>query len=71
MKNEAVQYHREKNVGIITLNRPERLNTIKPDLLNGLINQLNAAREDGDYLQKVPLEMSRVPSGSVTISTTS
>ncbi len=46
MEKEAVRYHREKNVGIITLNRPERLNAINPDLLNGLITQLNVARQD-------------------------
>ena len=46
MKEEAVKYHREKNAGIITLNRPERLNAINPDLLNGLITQLNVAGED-------------------------
>ncbi len=46
MKEDAVRYHREKNVGIITLNRPERLNAINPDLLTGLINQLNAVRQD-------------------------
>ena len=26
MKKKAVRYHREKNVGVITLNRPERMN---------------------------------------------
>ena len=46
MKEEAVKYHREKNVGIITLNRPERLNAINPDLLDRLITQLNVAGED-------------------------
>ena len=46
MKKEAVRYHREKNVGIITLNRPERLNAINPDLLSDLITQLNVARQD-------------------------
>ena len=53
MKNEAVRYHREKKVGIITLNRPERLNAINPDLLNGLITQLNVAREDGDVVSVI------------------
>ena len=53
MKNETVRYHREKNVGIITLNRPERLNAINPDLLNGLIAQLNVAREDGDVVSVI------------------
>ena len=53
MKNEAVQYHREKNVGVITLNRPERLNAINPDLLSGLINQLNVAGEDEDVVSVI------------------
>ena len=46
MKEEAVLFRREQNVGIITLNRPERLNAINPDLLKGLIHQLHVARED-------------------------
>ena len=46
MKEETVKYHREKNVGIITLNRPERLNAINPNLLDRLITQLNVAGED-------------------------
>ncbi|MCK4985417.1 MAG: enoyl-CoA hydratase/isomerase family protein, partial [Desulfobacterales bacterium] len=53
MKKEAVQYRREKNVGIITLNRQERLNAINPDLLNGLISQLNVAREDEDVVSVI------------------
>jgi enoyl-CoA hydratase len=53
VKKEAVQYRREKNVGIITLNRPERLNAINPDLLNGLISQLNVAREDEDVVSVI------------------
>jgi len=53
VKEEAVKYHRETNVGIITLNRPERLNAINPDLLNGLINQLNVAREDEDVVSVI------------------
>jgi enoyl-CoA hydratase len=46
VKENAVLYRREKNIGIITLNRPERLNAINQDLLSGLITQLNAVRED-------------------------
>jgi enoyl-CoA hydratase len=53
LKKEAVQYSRENNVGIITLNRPERLNAINPDLLNGLITQLNAAREDDNVVSVI------------------
>jgi len=48
VKKKAVRYHREKNVGVITLNRPERLNAINPDLLKDLISQLNVARQDED-----------------------
>ena len=46
MKEKTVRYSREMNVGIITLNRPERLNAINAELLNDLITQLNVARED-------------------------
>jgi enoyl-CoA hydratase len=46
LKKESVQYHREKNIGVITLNRPERLNTINQDLLDDLMMQLNVARRD-------------------------
>jgi enoyl-CoA hydratase len=46
VKEETVQYRREKKVGIITLNRPERLNAINPDLLDRLITLLNVAGED-------------------------
>ena len=53
VKEETVRYRRKKNVGIITLNRPERLNAINADLLNGLITQLNVAREDGDVVSVI------------------
>jgi enoyl-CoA hydratase len=53
VKEEAVRYRREKNVGIITLNRPERLNAINPDLLSGLINQLNVARQDEEVVSVI------------------
>ncbi len=46
MKNETVLYHREKGVGIITLNRPHRLNAINLDLLKGFMEQLARARQD-------------------------
>jgi len=48
MENKAVVYHREKNVGIITLNRPHRLNAINLDLLKGFMEQLDRARNDTD-----------------------
>jgi enoyl-CoA hydratase len=46
VKQKAVLYRREKNIGIITLNRPERLNAINQDLLDGLVTQMNVARND-------------------------
>jgi len=50
MNKEAVLYSRNQNVGIITLNRPKRLNAINGDLLRGLIEQLEMARQDKDVL---------------------
>ncbi len=46
MEDTAVLYHKEGNVGVITLNRPERLNAINSDLLSGLIKQLHRSGED-------------------------
>ncbi|MCP4022213.1 MAG: enoyl-CoA hydratase/isomerase family protein [Desulfobacteraceae bacterium] len=46
MENKAVLYHREKDVGIITLNRPHRLNAINLDLLVGFMDQLDKAKQD-------------------------
>ena len=46
MMKKAVLYEKNKNVGIITLNRPERLNAINKDLLKGLIEKLEMARQD-------------------------
>lgn len=46
MENKTVLYHREKNIGIITLNRPHRLNAINLDLLKGFMEQLDSARQD-------------------------
>jgi enoyl-CoA hydratase len=46
MKNETVLYHRQKNVGIITLNRPHCLNAINLDLLKGFMKQLDRAKQD-------------------------
>ena len=48
MTEEAVQYNKNKKVGIITLNRPERLNAINKDLLKGLIEKLKTAGQDKD-----------------------
>jgi enoyl-CoA hydratase/carnithine racemase len=46
MENETVLYHCNKNVGIITLNRPHRLNAINIDLLKGFMEQLDRAKQD-------------------------
>lgn len=46
MTNQTVLYEKNQNVAIITLNRPERLNAITRDLINGLIAQLKTARQD-------------------------
>lgn len=46
MTNKTVLYEKNKNVAIITLNRPQRLNAITRDLISGLIGQLKAARQD-------------------------
>jgi len=43
---EKVNYHRNGNIGIITLNRPERLNAINGELLRDFVKQLIVARED-------------------------
>ena len=46
MSKESVLYRRNGNIGMITLNRPERLNAINGDLLRDFVKQLNMARED-------------------------
>jgi len=46
MREESVLYKRNGNIGVITLNRPERLNAINGDLLRDFVRQLNVARED-------------------------
>ena len=48
MEDTAVLYHKEGNVGIITLNRPKRLNAINSDLLSGLIQQLHRSGDDNE-----------------------
>jgi len=46
MSKESVLYRRNGNIGMIILNRPERLNAINGDLLRDFVKQLNVARED-------------------------
>lgn len=46
MKDTSVHYRREENVGIITLNRPHRLNAINLNLLMAFKSQLQRARQD-------------------------
>lgn len=48
MKEESVLYRREGNVGIITFNRPHRLNAINSDFLDHFIKQLITAGKDKD-----------------------
>jgi enoyl-CoA hydratase len=53
MTEEAVLYNKNQNVGIITLNRPERLNAINKDLLKGLIEKLETAGQDKDIVSVI------------------
>ncbi|MCP4689570.1 MAG: enoyl-CoA hydratase/isomerase family protein, partial [Desulfobacterales bacterium] len=46
MEESAVLYHKKENVGIITLNRPERLNAITEDLLCHFIEKIGVAKQD-------------------------
>jgi enoyl-CoA hydratase len=46
MKDTSVHYRREENVGIITLNRPHRLNAINLNLLKEFKVKLERARQD-------------------------
>ncbi|MFO7685289.1 MAG: enoyl-CoA hydratase/isomerase family protein [Desulfobacterales bacterium] len=48
MQEEAVIYRKIENTGVITFNRPQRLNAINEALLKGLIHHLQLARQDSD-----------------------
>lgn len=48
MKNESVLYQENGRVGVITLNRPTRLNAINPDLLDNLIQKLTMSGKNHD-----------------------
>ena len=50
MTKKTVLYSRDGNVGIITLNRPERLNAINGGLLRDFIEQLKTARQDKEVI---------------------
>lgn len=53
MTKKTVLYSRDGNVGIITLNRPERLNAINGGLLRDFIAQLETAREDKEAISVI------------------
>lgn len=53
MARKTVLYKRQDNIGIITLNRPERLNAINGELLRDFVQQLKKAREDKQALAVV------------------
>jgi enoyl-CoA hydratase len=53
MTEETVLYGKDQNVGIITLNRPERLNAINKDLLESLIATLETARQDASVVSVI------------------
>ena len=53
MTSKAVLYEKKQNVGIITLNRPDRLNAINKDLLQGLIKDLRAAAQDQEVVSVI------------------
>jgi len=53
MKKKTVFYSRDGNVGIITLNRPERLNAINGGLLRDFIEQLETAKEDKEAISVI------------------
>lgn len=53
MEEGSVLYRREGNVGIITFNRPHRLNAINGNLLDDFIKQLIVATEDEEAVTVV------------------
>lgn len=48
MGDDAVLYERKKNIGLITLNRPDRLNAFNLDLVLELIARIDQARQDSE-----------------------
>ncbi len=53
MASSTVLYHRQEKTGIITLNRPERLNAINVELLTDLMAQLDFARQDKETVATI------------------
>ena len=53
MTNKAVLYEKNQNVAIITLNRPKRLNAINKELLHGLIDNIEIARQDKEVVSVI------------------
>ena len=53
MTRDSVLYERSGNVGVITLNRPERLNAINMGLLDDLLGRLDEARADEEVVSVV------------------
>ena len=53
MTSKAVLYNKKQNVAIITLNRPQRLNAINQDLLQGLIESLETAGQDKEIVSVI------------------
>ena len=53
MTDKAVLFDKNQNVAIITLNRPQRLNAINRDLLQGLIDTIEIARRDKEVVSVI------------------
>ena len=53
MASQTVAYERRDNVGLVTLDRPHRLNAINAALLADLVRQLDFAREDPQVVSVV------------------
>ena len=47
-QNNAVLFEKEGDIGIITLNRPERYNAVTDDVVNGITDAINLIRKDDD-----------------------
>jgi methylglutaconyl-CoA hydratase len=43
-----IKYQKESNLGIITLNRPEKRNALHPDLVNQLKDKLKEIKNDNE-----------------------